>query len=126
MGTFNEFFDIAAASDGPFETIEAMVDTGATYTWVPASILRRLGVEAIDSETFILADGSSIERPVGEAVVRLDGRVRTTLVVFADDDTGALLGAYTLEAFTLAVDPSNGRLTRIQGHLGGWIGGNGR
>ena len=126
MGTFHESFDIAAGRDGPFETIEGMVDTGATYTVVPTSILRRLGVGTIDSVTFILADGSRIEQAIGEAVVRIGDRLRTTLVVFGEDDAQVLLGAYTLEAFTLGVDPFNERLTRIPGYLAGLQPGNER
>jgi clan AA aspartic protease len=104
VGIFREPMEIAAAAGGDFETIEALVDSGASYTMVPASLLQRLGVRDIDTETFIMADGSRIERPVGEAVVRLDGRQRTTMVVFGDEGSTPLLGAMTLEAFSLAVD----------------------
>ena len=119
MGTFHESFEIAAGPNGPFETVEALVDTGATYTLVPAPILRRLGVEPIDYVTFIIADGSRSEQAIGEAVVRMDDRQRTTIVVFGGDDAEILLGAFTLEAFTLGVDPVNERLTRIPGFLVG-------
>ena len=67
MGTFHQPIELAAGREGPFETMEALVDTGATYTLVPASILRRLGVEPTDSLTFIIADGSRMQQDIGEA-----------------------------------------------------------
>src|SRR3990170_2990948 len=113
MGTFRERIEIAASEQGPFEAVEALVDSGATYTSVPASLLERLGVPAIDTETFIMADGTRHERKVGEAVVRVDGRTRTTMVIFGDEDSLPLMGAITLEAFSLAVDMRNRRLVRV-------------
>ena len=125
MGTFNVTVEVAAGPDGPFENLEALVDTGATYTLAPAPLLRRLGVEPIDLITFIIADGSRMQQEIGEATIRLDGRVRTTLVVFGDEGANTLLGAYTLEAFALGVDPRNRRLIPVDGYLVGLRQGNG-
>ena len=125
MGTFNVTVEVAAGPDGPFESLEALVDTGATYTLAPAPLLRRLGVEPIDLITFIIADGSRMQQEIGEATIRLDGRVRTTLVVFGDEGANTLLGAYTLEAFALGVDPRNRRLIPVDGYLVGLRQGNG-
>lgn len=87
-----------------------MVDTGASYTVVPASMLRDLGVQAIDKIRLTLADGREIEMDMGEARATINERSIPTLVVFGEDDARALLGAYTLEGLRLAVDPANGRL----------------
>ena len=125
MGTFNVTVEVAAGPDGPFERLEALVDTGATYTLAPAPLLRQLGVEPIDRITFIIADGSRMQQEIGEAVIRLDGRQRTTLVVFGDEGANTLLGAYTLEAFSLGVDPRNRRLVPVDGYLVGLRPGNG-
>ena len=125
MGTFNVTVEVAAGPDGPFESLEALVDTGATYTLAPAPLLRQLGVEPIDRITFIIADGSRMQQEIGEAVIRLDGRQRTTLVVFGDEGANTLLGAYTLEAFSLGVDPRNRRLVPVDGYLVGLRPGNG-
>ncbi len=125
MGTFHQQFELAARPEGPFETLDALVDTGATYTLVPASILRRLGIRPTDSLTFIIAGGSRMQQEIGEATVRLDGRERTTLVVFGDEGATVLLGAYTLEAFSLGVDPRNRQLIPVDGYLVGLRQGNG-
>ena len=90
--------------------IEAMVDTGASYTIVPSSLLKEHGVSPIDTISLVLADGSRVEMPIGRATATIDGRTEATLVVFGEDGARALLGAYTLEGLRLAVDPANGKL----------------
>ena len=90
--------------------IEAMVDTGASYTIVPAHRLNDLGVSPIDKIMLVLADGRPVEYDVGEARATINGRSIPTLVVFGENDARALLGAYTLEGLRLAVDPTNSRL----------------
>ena len=102
---------------GRFEAIEATVDTGATYTMVPRSLLERLNITPTFSHPFILADGRRIERPMAEAPVRVNGQVQTTLVIFGDEGTEPLLGAYTLEGFALSVDPINRKLVPTPGML---------
>ena len=92
--------------------LEAMVDTGASYTIVPAGLLKDLGVSPIDRIGLELADGRRVKYDVGEARATIDGRSIPTLVVFGEDGSRALLGAYTLEGLRLAVDPAAGRLVR--------------
>ena len=43
-----------------------LVDTGATYTMLPTSVLRGLGVRPLTTETFELADGSVVGLSVRE------------------------------------------------------------
>ena len=113
MGTFWVDVDIGDPGNTRFESVNALVDTGATYTVMPASLLRSLGVAPVDHQSFILANGQRIHRDIGETSVRIDGRIRTTLVVFSEEEAHALLGAYTLEAFSLAADPVNRRLVPV-------------
>ena len=117
MGTFRVTADIGDPRGERYEALELLVDTAATYTWVPRSILERLGVPPAFRFPFILADGRRIEREMAETRVRLDGQSRTTLVVFGDEGTLPLLGAYTLEGFGLAADPVNRRLIPVPGLL---------
>ena len=93
-----------------FERVEALVDTGATFTVLPGSLLRELGIPAQRRIRFRLADGSVLEREAGETLVRLDGQVITTTVVFGEADAPSLLGVVTLETALLAVDPVRQRL----------------
>ncbi|MSQ28508.1 MAG: hypothetical protein EXR51_10285 [Dehalococcoidia bacterium] len=110
MGVFQHRIAIAAAPDGPFIELDAMVATGPLYSLVPRRVLQELGVTPSRTRRFMLADGSLIERDVAEVVARVNGETAHTLCVFSDDGSLALLGACTLEGFALAVDPVNRRL----------------
>ena len=115
MGTFRYPLEIGSPDGGRYERVDALVDTGASYTAVPADILRRLGVTVHDRVPFVLADGRLIERDVGQTWVRIDGKEVITLVVFGDEEAATLLGAYTLEGLRLGVDPFNHRLIPVPG-----------
>ncbi len=113
MGTFFAAVQIGDTSGKRFEAVEALVDTGATYTMLPASLLRSLGVSPIESQSFRLADGSRIELDVGDALIQIDGRVRGSPIVFSEEGTNPILGAVTLEIFGLGVDPIGQRLVPV-------------
>lgn len=117
MGTFAVEIEVAALDRREYRTVEAMVDTGATYVCLPSSLLRRIGVVPHERRSFVLADGSRIEQDVGRAWVRLDGREEVTLVVFGTEGSAPLLGAVALETFGLAVDPMARRLLPVPGYL---------
>lgn len=117
MGTFNTDIEIGSPEGSRFETVNAFVDTGASITAVPASILRRLGVTPHDRDTFILADGREIERDIGQTWLRVGGRSVITLVMFGDEEVKPLLGAYALQGLRLAVDSPNEQLIPSPGLL---------
>jgi clan AA aspartic protease len=117
MGTFVQRIGVGAAPEGPFVEVEALVDTGATYTWLPRPLLERLRVRAGVRRDFETADGRVIQREMGEVAVRLNGEVHFTLVVFGDEGTRPLLGVVTLETFGLGVDPVQRRLVPVRGLL---------
>ena len=117
MGTFRVSIEIGDAAGQRYEIVEALVDTGATYTTLPAPLLERLGVVPHVRDTFVLADGRRVDRDIGRAWVRVNGRAELTLVVFGDPGTPALLGAYTLEGLRLAADPVGRRLVPVPGLL---------
>ena len=110
MGTFSHLIQVGDPSGEHFEEVGALVDTGASYTVMPGSLLRELGVSSHTTEDFELADGRITQMDIGQTWVRIDGRSVITLVVFGDEDARSLLGAYTLEGLALSVDPSNERL----------------
>ena len=112
MGTFTVQFEIGDPDGETYETVEAMVDSGATYTFIPRSTLERLGVRPFRKMTFEMADGTRIERDFGQTWVSLDGERIISPVIFGDDDA-TLLGAVTLEIFGLGIDPVNLRLIPV-------------
>ena len=105
MGTFTYPVEITDLDERYSEEIEALVDTGASYTVLPGRFLRELGVETIGTRRLLLADGSRVDMDYGRAWATIDGEREMTIVFFGKDDGPALLGAYTLEGLALAVDP---------------------
>ncbi len=114
MGTFEVPLEVGDMARQSYAELNALVDTGSTYTAVPSSILRALGIEVMETHPFELADDRIVEYGIGEARVRLDGRERTVVVVFAPEDSSPLVGATTLELFSLGVDPVSQRLVPVQ------------
>ena len=109
LGVFNWPIQLNSMDGERSLDVEAMVDTGASYTIVPARLLRDLGVVPVDTIRLVMADGRPVECEIGEARATINGRSIPTLVVFGADDARALLGAYTLEGLRLAVDPTHRR-----------------
>ena len=117
MGTFSYSISLGDPAAERWVDVEALVDTGATYTMVPASLLRDLGIVPHTSRQFLLADGRAIEWQMGRSWVRLGDQQEITLFIFGDEGTSVLLGAYTLEAFGLSVDTVDQRLVPVPGLL---------
>ena len=105
MGTFRVGIGIGDPQGQQYESLDALVDTGATYTTLPDPLLRRLGVGTGRRVEFELADGSIIEREVGQTWVQINGDTAIVPVVFADEGSAPLLGAVTLETFLLKSRP---------------------
>ena len=113
MGTFRAILELGDPDGVSWEPVDALVDTGATYTTVPAALLERLGVRPLARAAFLLADGREIEQDIGQTWVRIGDRAVITVVVFAPDNAPVLLGAYALEGLRLAADPVGRRLVPV-------------
>jgi predicted aspartyl protease len=81
------------------------VDSGAVYSVVPAPVLRKLGIRPLKRETFQLADGKRIIRQKGGAVFKFREYIGVADVIFGKKGDATLLGAFTLEALGLSLDP---------------------
>ena len=110
VGTFSVDFVIWNRDRTQSRTLNGVVDTGASYTLVPASILEEFRIERGYSETFSLADGSRREFSVGRLDMELEGMIRNVYVVFGAEGSRILLGAMALETFALAADAKYRRL----------------
>ena len=117
LGTFSVPIEIGDDRGERFEQLEALVDTGATTTVIPGGTLRRLGIVPTKQETFEYAGGTRVELGMAEAKARVEGRETTTWVIFGEEDSSALLGAYTLEGVFLGLDPYGRKLIPVQGLL---------
>lgn len=113
MGAFSVLLEVADPQGRYYETIDAFVDSGATYTALPASILERLGVVPQGTRSFVVADGSRVEHGFGRTWMRPDGHEDISPVMFWDEGARPLLGAVKLEIFSLGIDPVNGRIVPV-------------
>ena len=120
MGTFMTNVTVARDKGGPYRAVTALVDTGATYSMLPSTLLHELGVNPIEENEFTLADGRKQLLPIGEILFRIgftehnghrntDVRERTSLVVFGPPER-FLLGAVTLQSFGLIADTTHHKL----------------
>jgi predicted aspartyl protease len=85
-------------------SMEFLIDSGATYS-VPEPTLTSLGIKPIAEQVFRLANGEKISRKKGGALFRLGERVGGADVLFGEAGDQQLLGAFTLEALGLSLDP---------------------
>jgi predicted aspartyl protease len=87
------------------EKMDFLIDSGAIYSVVPAPILEGLGIKPLAVQEFRLADGSKITRRKGGAVFKYQDRIGVADVIFGEEGDSTLLGAFTLEALGLSLDP---------------------
>lgn len=87
-----------------------LVDTGATDTIVPASILRRLGIKPAGKREYELADASWQELDIGFRIIEVEGRPAGGTLAFAGEDEEPLLGVTVLESAGFWIDPQRERL----------------
>jgi predicted aspartyl protease len=114
MGTF--FYPITVSGpSGRTIQIDALVDTGASFTSLPSQVLHEFGVTPVRRARLKLADRSSHIQELGEARAEIDGEAVATLIVFGEPGSPPSIGAYTLEGLMLGVDPINQTLVPIEG-----------
>lgn len=96
----------------PEKFIEAnfLVDSGAAYTVLPRKYWDQLGIKASFDQTFVLADGRTVKRSIGNALIEYQGREVGSPIVLGQANDSLLLGVLTLEALGLVLDPFSRKL----------------
>ena len=110
MGDFHCTITVSPVTGPDSRRTEAIVDSGASYSVIPARLLNELGIQPKRSDVFMLADGTRHEEVIGEARVAVNGRDAVTPVVFGSDEALPLLGAVTMQELNLVVDTKGERL----------------
>lgn len=110
MSQISRPLEIFSADGSRSETVEAMVDTGSTYTCLPASLLHRLGYTPARQVPADVAGGRVTDGWVAEAVVVFEGIRLHTIILFAGETEPPAIGRYTLTGAALAVDPGGTKL----------------
>lgn len=96
------------------QAVDFLVDSGAVYSLVPSTVLRRLGIRPHRTVDFALADGTTISREVGDAYFELKAEGGAAPVIFGEPGDEPLLGATTLESLGLMLDPFKRRLVPMR------------
>ncbi len=109
MGTFRVELWIGNLFTDAGTTVQALVDTGATYSMMPGTVLEQLGIQPVETRMSRIADGSRVEMQTSWARFATLGRNAVARVSFGPEEV-YLLGATTLEDMGLAVDPVDQRL----------------
>ena len=89
---------------------ELLVDTGVTFTVLPAAVAQELALQPEAVRRLRTADGRALERSQGLAYVEVDGHAATVPVIFGGEGDIPVLGVTTLEILGLAFDPVKGEL----------------
>jgi predicted aspartyl protease len=119
MGTFHLDAEIVnVRSPGRSARIpRLLVDTGSEYTWVPAAALGKAGIRVVKKDLrFVMANGQTITRAAGYAVIRAGGFETVDEVVFGQPGDLALLGARTIEGFGAMLDARRKKLVAAGPH----------
>ena len=99
------------------ETIEGVVDSGATMLVLPQGVVKRLGLPLGKMVKVRYADGRRAQRREAEAAyVELLGRHDTFKALVEPKRTTALIGAMVLESLDLLVDCRRQRLVPRDPH----------
>jgi clan AA aspartic protease len=86
------------------QPLAALVDTGSELTWLPADVLKSVGIMPRRKRVFATATQQKVERDVGYAILSAEGYETNDEVVFAEPGDMTLLGVRTLEGFGVMVD----------------------
>jgi predicted aspartyl protease len=88
-----------------------LVDTGSEHTWVNEEVLHSIGIKPEKKDVpFTMANGQTITRSIGFAVVRVGEFFTIDEVVFGLKGDLSLLGARTLEGMNVSVDSQRKKL----------------
>ncbi len=92
---------------------EFLVDTGAINCMAATAKLRRIGVKPEGREVYELANGQTVEYPVGFVRLSFLGAETITRIIFGPDGVEPLVGVVALEDMGIGVDPVARTLSRM-------------
>ena len=106
MGTFSTTVRVGNPDGGDTFEVEALVDTGASLSMFPASMLDRLRIPRRSQVIGTLADGSEVSYWRGQALIGIEGREEICPALFGPEgDDASVVGSTTLHILMFKVDP---------------------
>ena len=97
----------ARGPTGKEESISFLVDSGATYSLLPTPVWQSIELEPTREQTFVLADGTRLQRRISTCYLLLPQGEDYTPVILGEPGDEALLGVVTLEILGLVLNPFN-------------------
>ena len=95
--------------DEAAEILDALVDTGASFTTLPRALAQQLGLASLGQLSGRTAAGvQTLDQSY--AYIEMAGKRSVTPVLISDTLDMVLIGVLTLESLALAVDPATGQL----------------
>ena len=118
MGAFSTTVRVGNPDGGDTFEVEALVDTGASHSMFPASLLDALHIPRRSQFDGILADGTEVSYWNGRVLIGIEEREEICLALFGPEgDDSSVIGATTLQLLMFKVDPVHERLeptTRVR------------
>jgi predicted aspartyl protease len=103
-------------------SIDAIVDTGASYLCLPPKAIKQLGLKYFNSSNVRTGNGSVELRFFMGAIVYLKDRfTQIPIMENKNDDIPALIGVLVLEAMDYVVNPISGQVEGNPQHGGQWM-----
>ena len=87
------------------ETIDAIVDTGATFSKISSSLAGRLGFRGWREVEVVLANGERVRRQLGSLEIEIGPQKDVVPVTIGEDGGADVVGYTTLEILGFKVDP---------------------
>ena len=102
MGLFKQTVTVPDGRGDDVDEVDAWVDTGSTYSWLPREVFDRAGVEPSEERSFLLANGTRELRRVAQLRILIQGRTFYTYCAVTEQGEEPLLGSVALEEAGLA------------------------
>jgi clan AA aspartic protease len=98
--------------------VEALVDTGATRLYLKPSVIKRLGLEKVDTVRSQTTNGDAVRYKYEPVQLELMDRKENFDVIEVPESVPNLLGQVPLEVLDLVVDSKRRRLIPNPAHRG--------
>ena len=94
------------------ESVRVLVDTGATLSVLPSSVLDRLDIRRLQRRRFV-GFGGVVARDIGGVNMTYSGVEASITVIFGAEAGPPVMGVTALEVLGFEVDPVNGVLKQL-------------
>lgn len=91
-----------------------LVDSGAGYCLLPDDVWKSIELVPSRCQTFVLADGTRMDRKISECRLKLEDREASVTVILGEPGDEPLLGMIALENLGFMIDPFKRKLLPME------------